>query len=59
MPDKTRRIIGSRRQVWNGGAEKTTGGLTKDDLEQNKYGRIVSKKRSQTMRRKIEETSTI
>jgi hypothetical protein len=50
MPDKTRRVIGSRRLVWTGGAEKTTGGLRKDDLEQNKYGRIVSKKRSQTMK---------
>jgi hypothetical protein len=50
MPDKTRRVIGSRRLVWNGNAEKTAGGLRKDDLEQNKYGRIVSKKRSQTMR---------
>jgi hypothetical protein len=52
MPDKTRRVIGSRRKVWNGSAEKTPGGLTKDDLEQNKYGRIVSKKRSQTMKNK-------
>jgi hypothetical protein len=50
MPDKTRRVIGSRRKVWNGSAEKTPGGLTKEDLEQNKYGRIVSKKRSHTMR---------
>jgi hypothetical protein len=52
MPDKTRRVIGSRRLVWNGSAEKTSGGLRKDDLEQNKYGRIVSKKRSQTMKNK-------
>ena len=52
MPDKTRRVIGSRRKVWTGSAEKTPGGLTKEDLEQNKYGRIVSKKRSQTMKNK-------
>jgi len=50
MPSKTMRVIGSRRLVWNGSAEKTVGGLRKDDLEQNKYGRIVSKKRSQTMK---------
>jgi hypothetical protein len=39
--------IGSRRKVWNGSAEKTKGGLTRKDLKQNKYGRIVSVKRSQ------------
>jgi hypothetical protein len=38
--------IGSRRKVWNGTAEKTKGGLTRKDLKQNKYGRIVSIKRS-------------
>jgi hypothetical protein len=37
---------GSRRKVWNGSAEKTKGGLTRKDLKQNKYGRIVSVKRS-------------
>jgi hypothetical protein len=46
---KTRRVskYGSRRKVWNGTAEKTKGGLTRKDLKQNKYGRIVSVKRSQ------------
>jgi hypothetical protein len=39
--------IGSRRKVWNGTAEKTKGGLTRKDLKKNKYGRIVSVKRSQ------------
>ena len=45
---KTQRIskYGSRRKVWNGTAEKTKGGLTRKDLKQNKYGRIVSVKRS-------------
>jgi len=38
--------VGSRRKVWNGTAEKTKGGLTRKDLKQNKYGRIVSVKRS-------------
>ena len=37
---------GSRRKVWNGTAEKTKGGLTRKDLKKNKYGRIVSVKRS-------------
>ncbi len=36
-------LIGTRAQVWHGTAYKTTGGLTKGDLFQNKGGRIVSK----------------
>lgn len=34
--------IGSRRQVWNGTAKRTSGGLTKSDLMMS-HGRIVSK----------------
>lgn len=44
MPAKTK-TIGSRVQVMNGTAYKTSGGLTKKDLMLNKWGRIVSKKR--------------
>jgi hypothetical protein len=45
---KTMKLVkyGSRRKVWNGSAEKTKGGLTRKDLKKNKYGRIVSVKRS-------------
>lgn len=52
---KTRRVskYGSRAKVWHGGAELTSGGLRKDDLEKNKYGRIVSKKKSMTMKNRI------
>jgi hypothetical protein len=54
MPNhKTQRVIGSRAQVMHGTAEKTSGGLTKDQLAYNKAGRIVSKKKSQTMRNKV------
>jgi hypothetical protein len=35
--------IGTRAQVWHGTACKTSGGLTKNNLVQNKAGRIVSK----------------
>ena len=35
-------LFGSREQVWNGTAYKTTGGLRKEDLLMNKWGRIVS-----------------
>ena len=37
--------VGSRREVFNGTAKKTSGGLTKTDLFMNKYHRIVSKKK--------------
>ena len=36
-------LVGSRAQVVHGTAYKTTGGLKKDSLLQNKNGRIVSK----------------
>ena len=49
---KTRRSdkFGSRRRVWNGTAERTKGGLRKEDLIQNGRGRIVSAKRHTTMK---------
>lgn len=44
--------FGSRSQVFHGNAKKTTGGLTKKDLVQNKHGRIVSKKKH-TLEKKL------
>ena len=38
--------VGSRRQVLNGTALETAGGLKRKDLKLNKWGRIVSKARS-------------
>lgn len=38
---------GTKTEVFNGLAEKTSGGLKKSDLIQNKRGNIVSKKRSE------------
>lgn len=38
--------VGSRRQVWHGTAQHTPGGLTKRDIKMNKWGRLVSVKRS-------------
>jgi hypothetical protein len=38
-------LIGSRAQVMHGTAYKTSGGLIKKDLFQNKNGRIVSRKK--------------
>jgi hypothetical protein len=39
--------VGSRAQVMHGTADHTSGGLKKGDLKYNKYGRIVSRKKSQ------------
>lgn len=41
---KYKMLIGSRASVYHDTAYKTAGGLTKEELEQNKHGRIVSKK---------------
>ena len=38
--------VGSRAQVMHGTAHHTSGGLTKNDLKMNKWGRIVSKAKS-------------
>ena len=42
------KLIGTREDVWNCKAFKTTGGLTKNDLMLNTCGKIVSKKKSAT-----------
>ena len=34
--------VGSRRQVWNRTAKRTSGGLERKDLIMNKHNRIVS-----------------
>ena len=44
-------LIGTRAQVWHGTVYKTTGGLTKSDLLQNKAGRIVSRAKHATAKR--------
>ena len=46
------RAVGSRVQVVNGTAHHTSGGLTKKDLKYNKYGRIVSARKSALAKRK-------
>ena len=37
--------IGTKKEVWDGKAEKTVGGLTKGALAKSKSGKIVSKKK--------------
>jgi hypothetical protein len=45
--------IGTRAQVWHGTARKTSGGLTKSDLMQNKAGRIVSRAKHNTAKKEM------
>ena len=52
-------IIGSRSQVWNGTALKTSGGLKKGDLIKNKRGRIVSRKRQEAGRRAFKKNQLV
>ena len=44
-------LIGNRAQVGHGTAYKTSGGLTRKDLKQNKWGRWVSTKKSTLAKR--------
>jgi len=44
-------LVGSRAQVYNRTAYKTSGGLTYDDLVMNKWGRIVSAKKHKTAKK--------
>jgi len=43
--------IGSRCKVMHGNANKTSGGLKKEDLMYNKQGKIVSKKMSKNAKK--------
>jgi hypothetical protein len=54
-------LEGSRENVWNEFAYKTTGGLTKLDLIINKDGKIVSKKKSinETISNKFEKVNEL
>ena len=38
------KLVGSRNEVWKRTATKTTGGLVRNDLMKNKYGKIVSRR---------------
>jgi len=44
-------LVGTRAQVWHGTSFKTTGGLKKSDLLQNKNGRIVSRAKHATAKK--------
>ncbi len=46
-------LMGTRAQVWHGTAYKTSGGLTKNDLFQNKAGRIVSRAKHATAKKEM------
>ena len=44
-------LEGSRAQVWHGTAYKTPGGLVRSELKMNKWGHIVSAKKSETAKK--------
>lgn len=44
-------VVGTRAQVWHGTADKTSGGLTKKDLFQDKYGNIRSRAASRSAKK--------
>ena len=44
-------MFGSREQVVNGTAYKTSGELTEEDLVMNRWGRIVSAKKHKTAKK--------
>jgi hypothetical protein len=44
-------MVGSRAEVMHGTAHHTSGGLTTGDLKYNKWGRIVSRRKSATARK--------
>ena len=46
MTGGAQRAVGSRAQVMHGTANHTKGGLTKKQLKYNKYGKIVSARKS-------------
>jgi hypothetical protein len=51
---KTKKVskFGSRRQVYNGSAMMTAGGLTKEKLMKTERGRIVSAAKHKTMKQR-------
>jgi hypothetical protein len=52
MPKRKSPKVGSRAKVMHGNAHHTSGGLTKKSLRRNKRGRIVSRKKSASARKK-------
>lgn len=44
-------VVGSKAQVFHGNAERTSGGLKKNDLFQDKNGNIKSKKASKAAKK--------
>ena len=47
------RRYGTRAEVWHGGARMTQGRLRKEDLIMNSHGYIVSKKKHNLMKTKV------
>lgn len=50
-------VAGQHRQVYEGKAMKTRGGLTKSDLKKSKSGKIVSRKKSLKAKKNVDALS--
>lgn len=50
LPQVKTKTFGCKKDVFLGKARKTRGGLTRDDLVQNKRGKVVSRKKSEIAR---------
>lgn len=48
-------LTGNKNDVWEDRANRTSGGLKKEDLMKNKWGRIVSKKKHEQGLKAIRE----
>lgn len=47
------KTVGSKREVYNGTADHTAGGLKKADLKENRHGKVVSRKQSAAAARRF------
>jgi hypothetical protein len=54
---RVKKAAGSRRQVYNGTAKHTPGGLQSEDLKKNKEGKLVSKAASDAGKKNFKHIS--
>ena len=59
MVTRTTKAVGSRAEVMHGTAHHTAGGLVKCDLKYNRWGKIVSRRKSALGKRLYRENKDI
>ena len=55
MSENFKMIIGNKKQVWTGEAQRTSGGLRKSNLMVNKRGKVVSIKKHEAGVKRFKE----